>query len=301
MTHGTVEAYLDNPELNNRGIMEDPHNRGEDRAKNRRVARQREYRAVGILLVLGLVIWILQSTINYYGSHDAFSIVPVLRYLSSSEMIISLVGIVCFVGYGIYVSRIMIEVRRAEEERENLISYLTETKEALHYQATHDNLTGVWNRATILNTLADELARSAREATPVSVILGDVDHFKSINDRHGHLAGDSVLREVSRRLRSCLRSYDSIGRYGGEEFIIILPRCDAEMSERIAERLRSELSSKPIETSDGVFDITMSFGVAAVDGSVNQDIDSVVRSADEALYSAKKGGRNRVEHVNSNG
>ena len=278
--------------------MTDPHSDGDDRAQKRRKARTREYRAVGLLLVLGMVIWILQSTVSYYGSYGALSIVPVLTYLSSSEMIISIVGIVCFIGYGIYVSRIMADVRRAEDERENLIAYLTEAKEALHYEATHDHLTGIWNRATILDSLERELARSLREETPVGVIIGDVDHFKAINDHHGHLAGDLVLREISRRLKSSLRAYDTIGRYGGEEFLIVLPQCDAVTSEHIAERLRSQVSTEPVKTSEGVFSITMSFGIASFDGKGHQDTDSIVALADQALYAAKRGGRNRVEYVN---
>jgi len=275
--------------------MKDPKDLEQYKLTPRRRARQREYNAIGLLLMLGMLVWIVQSTAYYFGSHDAVSFESFFDYVSSPELIISLVGIVCFLAYGIYVTRMMIEVRQSEEVRENLISFLTQAQKALHHQATHDNLTGIWNRATILDSFEQELARSRRENSQLSVIIGDVDHFKQINDQYGHLAGDAVLREIAQRLKSCMRSYDSVGRYGGEEFLMIFPGCNAEKSLLIAERLITELSCKPIETSEGSFDITMSFGVASVDDTQELDLDSIIRSADQALYNAKRSGRNRVE------
>ncbi len=263
----------------------------------RRQSRQREYRAIGLLLVLGMLVWIVQSIVNYIDSHDGVSFESIIDYLTSPGLIISLVGIVCFLGYGIYVSRMMMEVKRSEELRENLISFLTHAQEALHHQATHDDLTGLWNRATILESFEHELARVRRENTAMSVIIGDVDHFKLINDQYGHLAGDAVLREIAQRLKSYMRTYDSVGRYGGEEFLMVFPGCNAEKAVQIAERLATELGCKPIQTSEGTFNITMSFGVASVDGRREQDIDSIIRLADQALYNAKKSGRNRVERA----
>jgi diguanylate cyclase (GGDEF)-like protein len=209
-------------------------------------------------------------------------------------VIISLVGIVCFLGYGIYVSRMVIEIRRVEEERERLISDLTRAKEALYHQATHDGLSGLWNRATILERLGQELNRSRRNGALISVVIADVDYFKRVNDAYGHLAGDEVLRQISDLIAHSIRSHDLAGRYGGEEFIMVLPGCDKENARLVCERLREELNNNPIKTPEGVFRITMSFGVAT--GSATElDLDALVRAADRALYRAKKRGRNRVE------
>jgi two-component system, cell cycle response regulator len=120
----------------------------------------------------------------------------------------------------------------------NLQDQLITAREALRVQATHDSLTGLLNRGAILEVLGRELARSDRLGTSLGVIMADLDHFKHINDTHGHLAGDAVLREAARRMRLCLRSYDVIGRYGGEEFLIVLPDCDALSTLSLAERLR---------------------------------------------------------------
>ncbi len=275
--------------------MTAPGNPEQERTNPNRHARQREYRAISVLLVLGMLIWIVQSTAYYFGSHDAVSVESIIDYVRSPGIILSLVGIVCFLGYGIYVSRMMREVRRAEEVRESLISSLTRTQEALHYQATHDHLTGLKNRAAILDVFEKELDRARRENTLVSLIIGDVDHFKRINDRYGHLAGDAVLREIAQRLKSCIRTYDSVGRYGGEEFLMIFPGCDTKKSSQIVERLASELGSKPVETSEGSFHITMSFGIASAEGTRERDLDTIIGLADQALYNAKRSGRNRVE------
>jgi two-component system, cell cycle response regulator len=163
------------------------------------------------------------------------------------------------------------------------------------FRASHDLLTGLKNRAAVLDALQVELARSARQEIPVGVIIADVDHFKRVNDRHGHLAGDAVLREVALRLESSVRPYDSVGRYGGEEFLIVLPDCDREVAAQTAERVRSEFSEHPLSTPEGNFSITLSFGVSSYSGGSGGDPDQVIREADQALYRAKDGGRNRVE------
>lgn len=163
------------------------------------------------------------------------------------------------------------------------------------FRASHDLLTGLKNRGAVLEALASELARSNREKTPVAVIIADVDHFKRVNDESGHLAGDAVLREVAQRLESSLRPYDSVGRYGGEEFLIVLPHCDRQTAAQTAERLRSAFQAAPLSTPEGDFSITLSFGVTDALGDAEGKIDPVVRRADEALYQAKRGGRNRVE------
>ncbi len=165
--------------------------------------------------------------------------------------------------------------------------------EGYRFQATHDSLTGVWNRAAILDILGGELERAKREGIPVGVVLADLDHFKAINDTHGHLAGDAVLRETGRRMASSVRLYDSVGRYGGEEFLIVLPDCDATSTLNQAERIRACLSDEPVHTREGQISSTMSLGVAV--GSEEDEMETLLRAADVALYRAKRAGRNRAE------
>ncbi len=165
---------------------------------------------------------------------------------------------------------------------------------ASEYQASHDALTGLLNRKAIIELLKKELLRADRQTAPVGVIIADLDHFKRINDSYGHLAGDVVLKEVAALMMKSVRPYDSAGRYGGEEFLIVCPACDAECAHRVAERLRCLLSETPLVTAEGVFNVTMSFGVASVNCE-GADADSIIRMADHALYEAKELGRNRVQ------
>ena len=172
---------------------------------------------------------------------------------------------------------------------------LLAAREALREQATRDSLTHTWNRNSILEILGRELARGARENTSLGVVIVDLDRFKNVNDHHGHLAGDAVLREAARRIQSGMRQYDSIGRYGGEEFLILLPGCDAVDSLNQAERLRKQLAQSDMRVRDAAIPITASFGVTAVPCALVLSPENVIRRADEALYLAKKMGRNRVE------
>jgi len=171
---------------------------------------------------------------------------------------------------------------------------LLKAQEALREQATKDGLTNLWNRRAILEILARELARSEREKTPLGVVLGDLDHFKKVNDRHGHLVGDSVLREAARRMLASCRSYDAVGRYGGEEFLLVLPGCDEETARNQAERMRKEIEVTPIATEAGKLRVTSSFGVTAAPGGKAFSPDEAIKTADDALYAAKKRGRNCV-------
>jgi two-component system cell cycle response regulator len=173
---------------------------------------------------------------------------------------------------------------------------LIAAREALREQATKDFLTRIWNRSSILDIFQRELARSSRENRPVGVILADLDHFKIINDTHGHFAGDAVLREFSRRMQASMRTYDSIGRYGGEEFLIILPGCDEEHTVRQAERMRAALASEPMMINESEHLITCSFGVLSWKPGMDTQSEALIRLADNALYNAKHQGRNRVVH-----
>jgi two-component system, cell cycle response regulator len=183
---------------------------------------------------------------------------------------------------------------RAGSRIVNLQDDLRSALSDAEFKASHDGLTDLWNRRAILEIVQKEMARSVREHAPLGLVMGDLDHFKQINDSHGHLAGDMVLCEVARRMVSSLRPYDSAGRYGGEEFILILPGCDTQASAEIAERLRLLLRSDPVKTNEGDVPVMMSFGVATMRGTEDCWVDSIVRAADEALYRAKEEGRDRV-------
>jgi two-component system, cell cycle response regulator len=172
---------------------------------------------------------------------------------------------------------------------------LIEARETLRIQASHDSLTGVWNRRAILERLETELARAEREGTPVAVVLADLDHFKRINDSYGHIAGDAVLCEAVNRMRVSLRFYDAIGRYGGEEFLMVLPGCTAQDAVNLADRLRMSIGRETVEITGGHIVVTTSLGVAASDTIPVLDAASLIRAADTALYRAKAGGRNCVE------
>jgi diguanylate cyclase (GGDEF)-like protein len=172
---------------------------------------------------------------------------------------------------------------------------LLAAQEALRHEASHDPLTGLWNRAVILDRLERELARGRREAKAVGVLMVDVDHFKRINDTHGHPAGDAVLREVSRRLPAAVRTYDTVGRYGGEEFLLVLPECDADRTAQLGERLRQAVAAAPLDLPGAAIRVTISVGGAATGQPERADAATLVRAADAALYRAKRRGRNRVE------
>ncbi len=181
--------------------------------------------------------------------------------------------------------------RRILELQEQLL----EAREALREQATHDGLTGLLNRTTILQTLREELERCAREEHGVAVLLVDLDRFKLINDTFGHLAGDAVLRDAARRMKAAVRCYDSAGRYGGEEFLIVMPGCDESSARLQAERVRRAVGAEPYTFDGGPAVVTCSIGLSCRALARPQDSDALVREADLALYGAKDRGRNRVE------
>ena len=184
---------------------------------------------------------------------------------------------------------------RAGKRLVDLQAELLDAREALREQATRDGLTNLWNRRQILEILERELARSEREGCPVGIIIVDLDHFKNVNDTHGHLAGDAVLCEAARRMQNGIRQYDSIGRYGGEEFLILLPGCDETNSFSQADRLRRLIAEREMEVNDTMLALTASFGVTSALPGQSWTSESLIRRADEALYMAKKSGRNRVE------
>ena len=169
----------------------------------------------------------------------------------------------------------------------------------LHQQllkaATCDALTGIPNRAATFSVLANEIDRSRRESRPLALMLADVDMFKSINDTFGHLAGDDVLREIAARLTRTLRTYDTIGRYGGEEFLIVLPGISPESALRRAQNVCEAIGGKPVSSSAAQVSVTLSLGLAVMSPNEPCSVEEIIRRADAALYRAKALGRNRVE------
>lgn len=171
---------------------------------------------------------------------------------------------------------------------------LRETQDELRLIATRDELTKVWNRPAILRLLEGEVNRSRREYKPFAIALVDIDHFKQVNDRLGHLAGDVVLAEVASRLTSACRSYDRVGRYGGEEMVVLMPGCESDAAFDVSERLRCAVSACDILTPEGAASVTVSVGAASNQDRLNVSSTVMVRAADRALYESKGNGRNRV-------
>jgi len=172
---------------------------------------------------------------------------------------------------------------------------LVEAREALREQATRDGLTGLWNRTAIFEILQNELARSARSGEPLIVLMADLDGFKPVNDHFGHMAGDAVLRQVAARMRASVRRYDAVGRYGGEEFLIVLPGCELPSGLALAERIRHAIGTECFRAGDTEIGLTCSLGAACAIPPAIPHADDLVREADAALYRAKHQGRDRVE------
>ena len=167
-------------------------------------------------------------------------------------------------------------------------------RDELRRRAMLDPLTNAWNRDSILEVLDRELARAARDGSPLSIIMADVDHFKDVNDSFGHPTGDRVLSGVVADLRAAVRPYDAVGRFGGEEFLTVLPRCDARVALTIAERMRGRVEAERFETPSGLVHATLSLGVATRVPAPETDAPALIEAADRALYRAKAEGRNRI-------
>ncbi len=189
-----------------------------------------------------------------------------------------------------------LEVRlRAGRRILDLQQSLQEALEIQRYQAQHDPLTGILNHGEILKVLEQELTRAERQGGNLALIMGDLDHFKRVNDTFGHLTGDAVLVEVAERLRRNIRLYDTVGRYGGEEFLLVLPGCAAEEAKQIAARVLNSMQSQPILFQNNEIVVTISLGLAFNKVGERTEIIEIVQAADSALYQAKQNGRNRFE------
>jgi two-component system, cell cycle response regulator len=171
---------------------------------------------------------------------------------------------------------------------------LIEAREQMRFQATHDALTSLWNRGVIMELLGRELTRSRRENKCTAILLGDIDHFKKINDTYGHLAGDEVLKETARRLVSSVRSYDFVGRFGGEEFLVTLNNCEPAFALARGEKIRKTIAERPVETSAGSVSFAMSFGLLSQEWGYMSAVE-LLHEVDTALYASKAAGRNCVK------
>lgn len=185
--------------------------------------------------------------------------------------------------------------KRILELQEALMRVQTE----LQFESAHDHLTGLWNRGAILGLLQRETQRSVRIGEPLGIMMVDLDHFKQINDTYGHQIGDTVLREVARRMVGSVRNYDHVGRYGGEEFLIVLAECAASSLTATAERMLGNVAERPVETDAGPISVSISIGLVTehAAGVAFRKGEELVRAADTALYHAKNKGRNRVERA----
>jgi diguanylate cyclase (GGDEF)-like protein len=176
-----------------------------------------------------------------------------------------------------------------------LQSELLMERAELARKAMVDPLTHLWNRGAIMDLLDRELAR-ARRGTPMSVAMIDADHFKRVNDTHGHPVGDEVLREIGARVRGAIRDCDDAGRYGGEEFLVLLGDCDARVAHVAGERIRETIARTPFVTTAGPVRVTVSIGIATYGPGLTTR-EELVAACDRALYRAKANGRNRIETV----
>ena len=167
--------------------------------------------------------------------------------------------------------------------------------EAAYTMMTHDSLTNVWNKRYFLDMLNREVCRSARSKQPLSLMMLDIDHFKQVNDKHGHLIGDEVLREFALRISNQVRTEDLLARYGGEEFIIALSGTTREQMEVVANRCLKAISYYPFNTTEGLLECTVSIGGASfLSTPAKTEVQGLIRSADRALYQAKNNGRNQI-------
>jgi two-component system chemotaxis response regulator CheY len=187
------------------------------------------------------------------------------------------------------------QLRANNDALRSLNDQLLSLNEQLHFQASHDPLTELLNRLAIMDHARAELARNHRTGAPLSIALVDLDFFKSINDRYGHLVGDAALKHVARLMRKAVRPYDWVGRWGGEEFLLLLPGAQLEEAQVIAERLRMLIETTPLALETGIIvNLTASIGIAPTGNDEQLSIDELFLRADQALYAAKAAGRNCV-------
>lgn len=234
------------------------------------------------LLITWLEIIILAFAVSMGWLVDAplFGDEPPNRFLEPVWLLLQvLIGFPVVIGFLLFIRYIIQALRHREAQVREL--------------SRRDPLTGVWNRGYFAELLERESALAERNQEPLSLVVADLDFFKQVNDTHGHSAGDKALITVARVLGRALRKVDHLGRFGGEEFILLLPGCDGKAAGVIAERCRKAVADTPIDTGEKTLEITASFGVATVQGP-HIDTEALFRQADAALYQAKDAGRNQV-------
>ncbi|MCE5283477.1 MAG: GGDEF domain-containing protein [Deltaproteobacteria bacterium] len=236
--------------------------------------QQRSYWLTGVSFSMMAVVWILWGLEVFYGSREELSLVASTLYRSAS-LTVGLHGLILGnIGF------LLMTREQAAQENERL--------------ATLDPLTETFNRRTFLDLVRREIARSRRSGRPLVLMMMDIDDFKRINDTYGHLAGDNVLRRLAAVTLSCLRRNDFFGRYGGEEFIVLLPETDGAGASLLAERLRSRIAEASVQEGPATVRWTVSIGLTVLHAADAAELDLLLRTADEALYSAKAQGKNRV-------
>ena len=253
---------------------------------------------VAILAFLNEMILVFRNTVKQGRQFTGWSIgstidAPLFTVGGSAISLYTLASALLLIAivYAVY-SSIREDQRRQDAlEREKI--ELTHAREQMRHYAEHDGLTGLWNHRIIVERLRAEVERSRRDGTPLSLVMADIDHFKKINDNFGHLAGDVVLKEISEIFTSAVRTYDWVGRYGGEEFLLILPGSGMQGALARAEQLRQAVQSAQIAAGNTTLEITASFGVAS-DFPPDCEPETVIQIVDAALYRAKDGGRNCV-------
>jgi len=181
---------------------------------------------------------------------------------------------------------------RVGERIVDLHRKLLQAREELRLQALTDPLTKIWNHGAILERVDQELERAARRRTPLSVAMLDVDHFKRVNDTYGHAVGDRVLIETAERLKEVLRPYDSLGRYGGEEFLVVVPNVGHEAVQSVGQRLCDAIRNRPYLVGELELPITISVGLSVWQPHEGTDSSQLIQQADLALYHVKRHGRN---------
>ena len=184
---------------------------------------------------------------------------------------------------------------RAGERIIGLQRNLREANANLRQLALTDEVTKQLNRPAIMERYGEELLRASRQGTSLTVVMVDIDHFKKVNDSHGHAAGDAALHEFAGRLRTQLRIYDAVGRYGGEEFLLLMPAMPADVVSDVLERIRASVCDSPISVGETTIPLTASFGAAWLGPGVSPNEEDLLRLADRMLYRAKENGRNRIE------
>jgi len=253
---------------------------------------------VAILAFVDEMMLVFDNVVNQGRQFTGWSIAstiesPLFTLDGNAISLATIAGTLLLVAIVYAVSNSVREDQRRHDVLQREKMELMHESRLMRHQAEHDGLTGLWNHRIIAERLSEEMNRALRSETPLSVILVDVDHFKRINDNYGHVAGDLVLREISEIFVRSLRPYDCVGRYGGEEFLVILPDCEMKSALLRAEHLRIAVQSARIMDGQTALQVTASFGVASAFPS-DYDAESVIRAVDVALYRAKSNGRNCV-------